>query len=90
MNNKVLLKIRSELKNNVEKKYHKQSFKFFKEEIKCFGVRAKITDALAKKYFLEIKDLGKKEIFSLCEDLLKAGTNEEEKIAFDWLYRLKK
>ncbi|MFH1253449.1 MAG: DNA alkylation repair protein [Candidatus Uhrbacteria bacterium] len=90
MSNKVLLRIRNDLKNNVDKKYYQQSFKFFKEEIKCFGVRAKITDALAKKYFFEIKDLSKKEIFNLCEELLKAGTNEEEKIAFDWAYRLKR
>lgn len=86
----ILLKICNELKNSVDKKYRKESFKFFKEEIKCFGVRGKITDALAKKYFFEIKNLSKKEIFSLCEELLKSGTNEEEKIAFDWAQRLKK
>jgi len=86
----ILSNLRRDLKNNVDKKYLKTSFGFFKEEIKCFGVRSKITDALAKKYFLKIKDLSKKEIFVLCEDLLISGTNEEEKIAFDWVYCLKK
>jgi len=86
----ILAELHRELKNNVDTKYRKDSFGFFKEEVKCLGVRSKVTDALAKKYFFEIKDLGKKEIFSLCEELLKAGTNEEEKIAFDWLHRLKK
>lgn len=45
---------------------------------------------LAKKYFEEIKQEDKKDIFSLCEELLKSDYCEEAFIAFQWAYQLRK
>ncbi len=45
---------------------------------------------IAKKYFLDIKGMGKQEIFSLCEKLLESDYGEEAFIAFEWAYSLRK
>ncbi len=44
---------------------------------------------LGKKYFKDIKDLSKSDIFGLCEELLEPGTWEERIIAFQWAFRIK-
>ncbi len=80
--------IRKELKENVDQKYKEGSINYFKEKIKVYGVRGPMVDKISQKYFN--KELSKEKIFSLCEDFLKPGYNEEAKIAFDWAFRLKK
>ena len=87
--NKIILKIKKQLKNNVDLEYKKNSYNFFKEEIKIHGVRTPNVRNISKKYFSEIRDLSKKEIFFLCEELLRSGYVEESVIAFDWTYRIK-
>lgn len=99
---KILLTIRQELKQNIDKAYQKNNQRFFKEPIKCHGVRTPIVRKIAKKYFDEISKQGvaetffmfqpcsnKQQIFNLCEELLKSDYNEEACIAFDWIYRLR-
>lgn len=88
--NKIISKIQKELKENIDNDYRERSFGFFKEPVKIIGVRSKIVDKIAKKYFTEIKDFEKKEIYNLCEELLKSGYNENQSIAFDWAFRIKK
>jgi len=91
MENKLLLaKIRKELKNNVDLKYKEGERRYFKEKIKSYGVRAPIVRGISRKYFKEVKDLKKEEIFSICEKLLKSGYTAEIVIALDWAYRIKK
>lgn len=87
---KFLENIRKELKKNIDIKYKKICSRFYKEEVKSFGVRTPIVRNLSKEYFKEIRNSDKKEIFSLCEKLLDSGYNEETIIAFDWSFRLKK
>ncbi|NQU03212.1 MAG: DNA alkylation repair protein, partial [Syntrophaceae bacterium] len=60
------------------------------EEIKNYGVVAGAVRTIARKYFKEIKNLPKQEIFSLCEELLGSGFSEEATIAFQWVYSIKK
>ena len=85
----ILNKIRKELKDNIDLKYKEGSINFFKEKIKIYGVRSKIVRNISNKYFKEIKQLDKKEILDLCEELLKTNYNEEETIAFSWCYKIK-
>ncbi|MCK5084650.1 MAG: DNA alkylation repair protein [Candidatus Pacebacteria bacterium] len=86
---KIILKIRKQLKNNADLEYKKNSYNFFREEIRLYGVRTPVVRNISKNYFSEIKDLNKKQIFSLCEELLKSGYIEESVVAFDWAYRIK-
>ncbi|MBU3905255.1 MAG: DNA alkylation repair protein [Nanoarchaeota archaeon] len=85
----ILSDIRKELKKHIDINYKDGSYRLFKEKVKIMGVRTHIVRKLSKKYFNEIKHLDKKQIFSLCEQLLKSGYSEESIIAFDWSFRLR-
>ena len=89
MKNNIIQKIRKELKSNIDLEYKKGSYRFFKEDIKLYGVRVPLVRKMSQKYFFEIKDLDKKKIISLCDELLKSGYTEESVIAFDWMYKIK-
>ncbi|MCK5490421.1 MAG: DNA alkylation repair protein [Candidatus Pacebacteria bacterium] len=87
--NDIIAKIRRELKDSIDLEYKKGSYRFFKEEIKLYGVQVPIVRNISKIYYSEIKNLEKIEIISLCDELLKSGYTEESVIAFDWMYRIR-
>ncbi len=88
--NKIALLVRQELKNQVDKKYKEGSFRYFKKQVKLYGLTMPKTEKLAKEYFQKIKKLEKKEIFRLCEEFLKSGYMEEAMIAANWAYWINK
>jgi len=81
--------IRTELEQQVDEKTRSHVHSFFKEPVTFYGVKNSIVERIARKYFLEITHLGKQEIFSRCEELLKSDYGEEAFIAFDWAYRIR-
>jgi 3-methyladenine DNA glycosylase AlkD len=85
----IITAIRNELKQQVDEKTKASFQRFFKEEVKYYGVNSAAVEKLARKYFKELKDKNKKEIFSLCEQLFKSDYSEEAFIAADWAYRLR-
>ena len=84
----ILQEVRQELAANVEKEYKDNNQKYFKEKIFCYGVRTPIVRKIAKKYFKQVKQLNKNEIFALSEKLLKSRYNEEATIAIQWVSQL--
>lgn len=84
----VITKIRQDLKEMADPEIQKRSKRFFKEEIRCYGIRTAAVVALAKKYYKEIKNRDKQEIFSLCEELYKSGSMEESFIVSQWAHSL--
>ncbi len=65
--------------------------KYFKEKIKTRNLKTSVVIKTQKYFYSKyLKDLTKNEIFLLAKELLKSGYNDESKIAFDWLFRLKK
>jgi len=88
MESDVLAAVRRELLQNIDEKTRESAQRFFKEEVKFYGVKSALVKKIGTKYFREIKDRDKKEIFSLCENLLQANFNEEAFIAFEWSYSL--
>ncbi len=86
----ITYEIRNELRKNIDQRYHDGVKNYFKEEIKLHGVRSPIVRKIASKYFSNVRDKSKSDIFGLCEKLLKSGISEERTIAFDWAYRLKR
>jgi 3-methyladenine DNA glycosylase AlkD len=62
--------------------------RFFKEKVTAYGVKTATVTKIARKYFQEVRPLGKREIFALCEELLKSDYTEEASIAFEWAYWL--
>ena len=90
MERDVLTAVRQELLQSIDEKTRESSKRFFKEEVKFHGVKSNLVKKIASKYFREIKDRDKNEIFSLCEDLLRAEYGEEAFIAFEWSYSLRR
>jgi 3-methyladenine DNA glycosylase AlkD len=89
MQRNVLEAVRHELQESADEKTRESAQRFFKEEVKFHGVKSAAVKKIATKYFREIKGRDKKEIFSLCEDLLQEGFGEEAFIAFEWSYSLR-
>ena len=83
--NPVIAEIREELQANADEKTKKSFQRFFKEEVKCYGVKTGTVSKIAKNYWNEIKQLDKTEIFSLCEMLYQSGYSEEAYVAAVWL-----
>lgn len=86
----IIAKIRNELKENVDEKTKNSAQHFFKEKVEVYGVKTSTVGKIAKKYFNQIKHLDKKEIFSLCEQLLQSNYCEDAYIAFNWSDRIYK
>jgi 3-methyladenine DNA glycosylase AlkD len=82
--------LRSELRQLADEKTLNSSRRFFKNEIKLYGVKTALVGKVADKYLPEIKTLAKKEVFDLCQELFKNGYSEESYIAADWIYSRRK
>jgi 3-methyladenine DNA glycosylase AlkD len=85
----ILDEMRRELKRNVDPAYKKSLSRFFKEgqEVNYLGVRTPVVRKISKKYFVQVKGVGKEELFKLCERILEKGYGEEQGIAFGWVSR---
>lgn len=86
----IIGQIRNELKEHADEKTRESGKRFFKEEVKTYGVKTNQVSNLAKQHLKEVKHLGKAEIFSLCELLWQSGFLEESFIACEWSYSLHK
>jgi len=84
----VLTAIRRELKSNADPALRQTSQRFFKETITCYGMKTATVIGIAKKYWKEIKDRPKAEIFVLCEELYRSGFMEESFIVSEWAHKL--
>ncbi len=86
----IIDKIRLELRKNSDEKTQAASRKFFKEEIKAYGVKVPTVNKISKEYFKLIDRKTKYEIFDLCGILWQSGFIEESFIACHWSYYLHK
>jgi 3-methyladenine DNA glycosylase AlkD len=84
----VIAQMRQELENLADPELQKTSRRFFKEEIRCYGIKTATVTALAKKYWKVIATRPKNEIFALCEDLYQSGYMEESFVVSNWAYAL--
>lgn len=87
---KIIKKIKTELRKNADEKVRKSGERFFKEKIKLYGVKTAVVSRIGKEYFRKIKNNNKEEIFSLCEELWQSGYMEESFIACNWSYYVHK
>jgi 3-methyladenine DNA glycosylase AlkD len=84
----IIERIRQELSARADPEIRKTSQRFFKEEIRCHGMKTATVTAVAKKYWKEIKGRSKPEIFALCEELYQSGYMEESFIVSNWAHAL--
>ena len=86
----IIEQVRQELINNSDATTKESGKRFFKEEVRFYGVKTMTVSKISKEAFKSIKKLSKKEIFDLCEQLWLSGMMEESFIACNWAYALKK
>jgi 3-methyladenine DNA glycosylase AlkD len=90
MSQDVLSLVRTDLKQQADEKTLASAQHYFKEKVIFYGVKTATVGKIAREYFPKIKPFGKKEIFALCEELLKTGYMEDSFIACEWADRLNK
>jgi 3-methyladenine DNA glycosylase AlkD len=88
LTSEIIAAIRRELEQQADEKTKSTYKRFFKEDIVFYGVSNPKAQKIAAAYYPQVKPLGKKEIFRLCEELFKSNYNEEAVIACEWTYRL--
>jgi 3-methyladenine DNA glycosylase AlkD len=81
----IIQKIREELEAGADEKTKKSIQRFFKEEVKVYGVKTAVVRKIAKKHWSEIKLFSKEKIFALCEELFKSDYVEEAFVGSFWL-----
>jgi 3-methyladenine DNA glycosylase AlkD len=81
-------RIRQTLQENIDEKTQQNSRRFFKEEVKVYGVKTAAVTRIADQFWPEVKILQKAEIFKLCEFFLASDYCEEAYIVSSWLPRI--
>jgi 3-methyladenine DNA glycosylase AlkD len=84
----ILSRLRDDLRANADEKSIANYQRYFKETVKFYGLSMSAANKIAVKYWQEIKNLSKPEIFALCEDLFKSDYSEEAAVASDWAPKL--
>ena len=84
--NHIIRNVRDELIQTADDKTKNSFQRFFKEEVKCHGVKAAAVVKIAKKYFPHVQGMGKGAAFDLCEKLLESGYCEEAWVVANWVY----
>jgi 3-methyladenine DNA glycosylase AlkD len=85
---KLLKNIRRELIRSADAKTKASFQRFFKERVKCYGVKTPQVGKIAATFWKEAKRLEKKEIFAICEEFYKSDFTEEAFIVAMWLPHL--
>lgn len=86
----IILNIREELRSKMDEKTRESSQHFFKEKIKCYGVRVPLVNQIGKAYLKQLQNASKARIFNLCGILWQSGYIEESFIACNWSYSVHK
>ena len=83
----VVSKVRKELKEGSSEKRQRSAQRFFKENIKCYGLSSSDTNKISRVNYQQIKNFNKKEVFDISEELFKSGYFEEFMIGAEWVQK---
>lgn len=86
----IISNLRVDLKSSADEATRNSFQRFFKEDVRFYGVKSQDVRKIADKYYVELKGKSKEDVFSLCEELLQSNYSEEAFIAFEWAYALRK
>lgn len=84
-----LASLRTQLKSLSDPKTRDSFQRWFKEPVTAYGIKSALVEKLAKEKWKEIKELDKKTIFWLCEELFKSDYCEEAFVACNRSYALR-
>ena len=82
----IISKIRKELRRNVDEQTRSSAQRYFKEKIKVYGAKTADVTKISKKYFEEIKNQNKADVFRACEELFSSGFMEDAFSSCNWSY----
>jgi len=85
----IIQEVRQELEMSIDEHTRASGQRFFKEEVKLYGVKTAQVSRIGKAYLQQIKAMEKREVFALCEQLFKSGYLEESFIACQWSYAIR-
>ena len=86
----IINKIREELIQNADEKTRVSAERYFKEDVKLYGLKSADVSRISKEHYKNITDKSKSQIFSLCNELWKSGYMEESFVACNWAYNVRK
>jgi 3-methyladenine DNA glycosylase AlkD len=89
-NEELILQIRKYLQDRSDEVVRISSQRYFKESVRCYGLKTPVLRRIAREYLQRIRHLPKEQIFGLCEELWRSGYIEECGIACEWSYALRK
>jgi len=90
MNSHLLVRgIRDDLNKLGSTKGKKSFQRFFKDKVKCYGIKSADTGNISKKYWQLVSDQSKDIIFDICEILFSSDYSEEAFIASSFSYNKK-
>lgn len=88
--NAILPDLREDLIRHGDEAVRISSQRYFKESVRCYGLKTPVLRRIAREYLQRIRHLPKEEVFGLCEELWRSGYLEECGIACEWSYALRK
>jgi 3-methyladenine DNA glycosylase AlkD len=88
--NNIIENLRLELKQNADEKTRHSGERFFKEEVKLYGIKSATVIIIGKEHYKAIEDKSKSNIFQQCEILWESGMMEESFIACNWSHYVQK
>lgn len=86
----IISRLREELQNNATEETRISGQRFFKGELKSYGVKSATVHKISKGFWNELKKENKADILALCDQLWQSGNLEESVVACNWVYSLKK
>jgi len=84
----ILENIRKELQEASDEKTRLSGLRFFREEVRLYGIKTNTVSDIAKQYWAQIKGLSKEDILVMCVSLWQSGMMEESFIACSWSEKL--
>jgi len=82
--------IREDLVNAVDPKTKDGYKRYFKEEVKFYGLKSAALHSIARKHLPALKVMNKNQLYATCEELLSSGYGEEAILVGLWLPKFKK
>jgi len=86
----IIENLRKELISKSDEKTRMSGERFFREDVRMYGITTAEVGRTGREYFKMINDKSRANIFSLCLDLWKSGIMEESFIACNWSYNVRK
>jgi 3-methyladenine DNA glycosylase AlkD len=86
----IIENLRLDLIQNSDEKTKQSGERFFKEDVKLYGIKSAVVSRIGKDHYNAIPDKSKSHIFSLCDELWRSGNIEESFVACNWSFNVRK